>query len=357
MTLAVPVILCGGTGTRLWPASREHRPKQLLALITERTLLQDTALRALKLCPGAAQRLITVTAAALAEDVTAQLAALDPALTRHILPEPAARDTGAAVALAALHAAAAFGPDALLLILPADHHIADEAALAEAVRRGTPSAAGGALITFGIAPTRPDTGYGYIKAGPARAGQNGVHAITQFVEKPDAGAAQNYCDAGAYLWNSGMFLARADVLLTQFRLHAPDILAATDAAVKTGGTACPDPALYAAIPALPFDKAVMEKSSDGAVVPCDPGWSDIGSWERLWDVRAKDAAGNACRGDVVTEGASDCLIESLGGRVVACAGIRNIVVVDTGDTVLVADRTDTAAVQALVHTLRQRKRA
>ncbi len=350
----IPVILCGGSGTRLWPASREEFPKQFLNLMGARSLLQETARRALALSGAAPDRLVTVTLGALAGEVGRQLTAFDPACARHILSEPSARNTAAAVALAALHVKAAFGGEALLWVLPADHHIADENALAEGLRLGIIAAGQDRLVTFGIKPTRPDTGYGYINLGAALDGHANIRPITRFVEKPDAATAQSYLDAGTYLWNSGMFLFRADAVLAQFRRHAPDILAATEAAAAHGRI---DPALYAAIPELPFDKAVMERSADGVVIPCDPQWSDIGSWESLWDVRGKDSAGNAASGDVVAVDTADCLIESLGGRLVACAGLRDIVVVDTGDAVLVADRTNTDAVKALVKELKARQRA
>jgi mannose-1-phosphate guanylyltransferase/mannose-6-phosphate isomerase len=351
----IPVILCGGTGARLWPASTPDRPKQLLPLAGARTMLQDTARRALNLCGGRPERLITVTNAGLAAEAAAQLAAVDPGCATHILAEPSARNTGAAVALATLYAATMHDKDALLLILPSDHTIGDEAALAAAIETGLAPARDGTVVAFGIAPSRPDTGYGYINKGKSFAGHNGLFQIAQFVEKPDVATAFAFVESGAYLWNSGIFLCSIAGLLQQFRLHAPDILAATDAAARAGLPVAPDPALYAAIPALPFDKAIMERLEDGAVAPCDPQWADIGSWDRLWEARGKDGAGNACRGEVVTADTKDCLIESLGGRLVACAGLRNIVVVDTGDTVLVADRGNADAIRVLAESLQKRK--
>jgi mannose-1-phosphate guanylyltransferase/mannose-6-phosphate isomerase len=347
----IPVILCGGSGTRLWPASREGAPKQFLRLVDERTLLQNTALRALEISGASAGDVVTVTIDALAPAVQAQLAAVDPAATLHILREPEAKNTAAAIACAALYARAVFG-DAMLWVLPSDHHIGDEGAMKAAFARALGAASLGRLVTFGISPTRAETGYGYIRAGDALGG--GAHAVDAFVEKPDAETARRYVASGGYLWNSGMFLFGADVLLEEFAAHAPEVLRHARAAMAAGvALDAPAPGPYSLIPETPFDKAVMEKSTRVAVVPCDPDWSDIGSWESLWELRRKDARGNAVAGRAIAHDTRNCLIQSEGTRLVACSGVEDLVIVDSGDTLLIARRPLGEALRALARAARE----
>lgn len=353
----VPVILAGGSGTRLWPLSRADLPKHLVALIGEGSLLQQTARRLLAAAP--AERLILVGAAGQAEPVARQLRELDPALTRHLVLEPCARNTAAAVALAALEARAGFGPDCVLWVCPSDHLITAPDALLRALRLGFPAAAAGELVTFGIRPTRPETGFGWIRAASALPGHPGVLRVERFVEKPPLEAAQAMLDAGGYAWNSGMFLFRADRILAELRRHEPALTGAVEAAfaaARRDPATLPDPDLWAAVPAQPIDKAVMERSDRVACVPCDPGWSDVGSWHALWELAEKDAAGNVLRGDVVLHGAGDTLVEA-GTRLVAIAGVSGLVVVETADAVLVADRRDGEAVRGVVAALGTRREA
>jgi mannose-1-phosphate guanylyltransferase / mannose-6-phosphate isomerase len=347
----IPVILCGGSGTRLWPASRESHPKQFLNLMGEYSLLQDTVTRAFRIAGGNAANLVTVTLAALADKVLAQLAGINPAATQHVLCEPAARNTAAAVAFAASYVDRLFGSDTFMWILPADHHIADEKALADAFRLGLDAAEKGYLATFGIRPGRPEAGYGYIRLGAAL-GDDSVRRAEAFVEKPDAATARSYLEAGNYLWNSGMFLFSTRIILEEYAVYAPEILNDVRMAMKNGRRrweAAAHP--YEIIPSQPFDKAIMEKSSRVAVVPCDPAWSDIGSWESLWEIRKKDKNGNATEGRTACYDTRNCLIQGK-SKLIACAGVENIVVIETADALLVADRSNGDAMRELVKTLK-----
>ncbi|HRY24800.1 MAG: mannose-1-phosphate guanylyltransferase/mannose-6-phosphate isomerase [Geminicoccaceae bacterium] len=342
----VPVILAGGSGTRLWPVSRAAFPKHLVELTGESSLLQATASRLLALAsPG---RFLTVAAAGQAILVRRQLALVDPALATHLLLEPAPRNTAAAVALAALYARDAWGGEALLWICPSDHLIADPAPLRAAVVAGAAAARAGHLVTFGIEPTRPETGFGYIAQGDPL-DLPGVRGVRRFVEKPNLSVAEAMLAAGDHLWNSGMFLMRASTILEELEAHAPDILAATRDAMSAAGTVphTIDPERFGRVPSLPIDKAVMERSQRVAVVPCDPGWSDVGSWQAIWEIMPKDPAGNALRGDVVVAGGRGNLIRAE-HRLVAVAGVDDLAVIETADAVMVAPKADADAVKALV---------
>lgn len=349
----IPVILCGGSGTRLWPISREGLPKQFLKLGgNENSLLQATASRALA-CSGARKEdVITVTLEASRGEVERQLKALDPTMAQHVLCEPSARNTAAAVALAAYYAFDRFGADAVLWVLPADHHVGDEKGLSEALQKAVAGAREGRLVTFGITPSRPETGYGYIAVGHALA-QQGVYAADAFVEKPNRETAERYVDSKSYVWNSGMFVFRAGTVLDSFQQYAPDIAQGVRKAVFAGGNSnkTPSPEIYSLIEKEPFDKAIMEKSSQVAVVPCDVAWSDIGSWESLWEICSKDVNGNAVDGNVMMRDSRNCMILSQ-ERLVACSGLENIVVAETGDAVLVADKRDSDGMKHLVTLLK-----
>jgi mannose-1-phosphate guanylyltransferase len=352
MTVIVPVILCGGSGTRLWPASRENRPKQFLNLIDDKSLLQNTVLRALKSCGAEAANVVTVTLGDLANDVAAQMSAISPDAAKHILCEPGARNTAAAVGYAAAYVEKTFGKDAVMWVLPADHHVGDENELADVFRLGLNAVREGNLVTFGIQPTRPETGYGYIRLGAAL-NDNPVRKVESFVEKPDLATAKGYLETGNYLWNSGMFLFSLASVMEEYATHAEPILSAVKAAMDKG--AAPqkaDAGVYMTVQETPFDKAIMEKSKRIAVVPCDLGWSDIGAWESLWEIRNKDESGNVIEGDALCEATSNCLIQA-NGRLIACAGVENLVIIDAGDVLLVADRNNSDALRALVKTLKK----
>jgi mannose-1-phosphate guanylyltransferase/mannose-6-phosphate isomerase len=346
----VPVILAGGAGTRLWPVSRAALPKPLARLIGQETLLQQTARRLLA-C-AAPEHVVTVGARAHDFLMRAQLAEVAPGLGSHRLLEPCGRNTAAAIALAALYAGRRFAPDAVLWVCPSDHLVTDPGALLRAVEVALPVAKAGDLVTFGITPTRPETGYGYIRAGPPLARAAAARRVARFVEKPQLAAAETLLAAGDCFWNSGMFLFRADRVLEELGAHAPAILHAVERAfaalreIPAGAFEAPE-TLYAAIPDAPIDKAVMERAERIAVVPCAPEWSDLGSWHALWEQLPKDGAGNVVRGDALLADAENCLIHA-DSRLVACVGVRDLAVIETADAVLVSDRLATDAGKRVV---------
>lgn len=337
------VILSGGSGTRLWPLSREAYPKQFLPVVSEDSLLAETIQRGLMLEDDL--RVLAITNEDHRFVVAAQLQAQAPARTEGIILEPVGRNTAPAIALAAL---AASDPQELLLVMPSDHVLRDIEAFRTAVTKGAEAAREGKLVTFGIVPSSPHTGYGYIKAGQELGGYSEVAA---FVEKPDEATAREYLDEGGYLWNSGMFLFRADRYLEELAKHQPDMLAACKAAwsekqsdldfTRVGREAfeaCPDDSI---------DYAVMEKTGDAVVIPLDAGWSDVGSWSALQDILPQDEQGNVCRGDVIVEDVSGSYIHA-DSRLVAVLGVENHVIVETDDVVLVADRSRVQDVKKLV---------
>jgi mannose-1-phosphate guanylyltransferase/mannose-6-phosphate isomerase len=351
----VPVILSGGSGTRLWPLSREARPKQFLPLVGPTSLFQQTLLRAQRL--GAdAQPPIVVCNAGHRELVAAQSkeVGIEP---QAVVLEPVGRNTAPAVAVAALLATRAAGAGAypLLLVLPADHVIADDKAFLGAMRVAIEAAHAGRLVTFGIVPSRPETGYGYIQRGPTR----GAWAeVARFVEKPNRATAEAYVASGQYAWNSGMFLVSAAQVLEEMREHAPEIVAVcervVDAAKLLRGVLRLG-AEFATCPANSIDYAVMERTANGAVVELDAGWSDVGSWTALQDVLPRDAGGNATAGDVLLEGCSNTYALST-RRLVVAMGLENVIVVETDDAVLVLDRERAQDVKKIVDTLKAAKR-
>lgn len=346
----LPVILAGGAGTRLWPVSRETMPKHLAKLIGEESLLQLTAKRVLANAP--ADCLITVAAKHQDLLIRRQLDAIDPALASHRLLEPVGRNTAAAIALAALHAKKTFGGEAVLWVCPSDHLIGNQTALNEAVRQALPAAEAGDLLTFGITPTRPETGYGYIKTGAPVGVDSKVRKVERFVEKPDLETAKAMLANGGHVWNSGMFLFRADRIIEELGMHEPAILGATEAAFEAAsaagdGSVLAPRDLYEQIPSMPIDKAVMERATRIAVVPCDPDWTDLGSWHSIWERSAKDGNGNATRGDVLLNDTKGCLVHG-GRRLVACAGVQDLAVIETEDAVLVVDRNRSEPVKRLV---------
>jgi mannose-1-phosphate guanylyltransferase/mannose-6-phosphate isomerase len=355
----IPIILAGGVGTRLWPVSRETLPKHLASLVGDESLLQQTARRAIAL--AAPERVVTVSARAQDFLVARQLAAIDPDLTRHRLLEPVGRNTAAAIALAALYVRAQLDPDAVLWVCPSDHLVRDHEALARALAVALPVAAAGQLVTFGITPTRAETAYGYVRASRPLASAPEALEVTRFVEKPPLAEAEAMLAAGDHFWNSGMFAFRADRILAEIERQAPEIERTVRAAFAAlgeapgGGWQVPLE-LYEAVPALPIDKAVMERADSIALVPCDPGWSDLGSWQALWEQQPKDADGNVARGDVVLDDVQDCLVLAE-RRLVACAGVRDLAVVETDDVVLVTDRARSEGIRGLVSSLQAKGRS
>jgi mannose-1-phosphate guanylyltransferase/mannose-1-phosphate guanylyltransferase/mannose-6-phosphate isomerase len=344
----VPVILSGGSGTRLWPLSRIDRPKQLIAISGEHSLLQETALRVADEVAFAAP--LVVASADHADEIETQLQAIDRSPT-HLILEPEPRNTAAAIALAALSAR----PDDILLILPSDHVVKQPGAFRAAVEASLPLAQDGMLVTFGVEPDRPETGYGYIRRGPEVG--SGLFHVDRFVEKPDIATAQSYLDEGGYLWNAGIFLFSADVYLDALELHAPDILSAARSAIvaqrSEGNRIWPDGRGFGRAPALSIDHAVMEKSDRVAVAPVSMGWSDVGSWEALHGIGDKDASGNVLTGDVVAIDSRDSLIRS-DGPVIVTLGIDNLIVVATERAVLIAPRGESQRVKEAIDALQKR---
>lgn len=348
--IIIPVILCGGSGTRLWPSSREKHPKQFLSLMNDFSLLQNTMRRALRVCGADASSLVTVTLASLRDSVAVQLSEMDENATKHILCEPSARNTAAAVAFAAEYVRQTFGDNAMMWVLPADHHIAKEDVLAQSLMHAVTEAKKDKLVTFGITPTRPDTGYGYIRAEKSDQ-KKPVLKITSFVEKPDFETAQDYFESGEYLWNSGMFLFTARSVIAHFNEFAPKILADVTSSMQNNAQ-MPLPESYAMIEEVPFDKAIMEKSKLAAVVPCNPDWSDIGSWESLWDILPKDKNNNVVDGKAALVNSKGCLIQSE-DRLIAVAGLDDIVVIETKDALLITRKSDNDSLRDLVKSLKK----
>ncbi|MGD9952523.1 MAG: mannose-1-phosphate guanylyltransferase/mannose-6-phosphate isomerase [Burkholderiales bacterium] len=348
------MILCGGSGSRLWPMSRRLLPKQFLPLAGSRTLFQETVLRTRGLAGAGAPIVVTNTEQRfLAADQLAEIGVRPSAL----LLEPAGRNTAPAVAAAAL-AAMRGDPDAVLLVQPSDHVIGDVAAFHAAVTQAAAAAREGLLVTFGIRPTEPATGYGYIEAGEPIAGE--VFRVRRFVEKPSLEKARGFLAQGGFYWNSGMFVFRAARYLEELGRARPEILAAVraamDKAVPDLGFQRLDAQAFAASPADSVDYAVMERTGAGAMVRADMRWSDVGSWSALWEVGEKDGAENVARGDVELRDAAGCYVHAE-RRHVQVLGARDLVVVETDDAILVAARDRAQDVKEVVEGLDRAKRS
>ena len=345
----VPVILCGGTGTRLWPLSRASYPKQYwpLAGTGEDTLLQQTQQRLAGL-PGLGAPLLICN-----EDhrfiVAEQLRQIgvEP---QAILLEPVGRNTAPAVAVAALQATA-HGEDPLLLVLAADHVIRDAATFRATVTAGMAAAEAGQLVTFGIVPTAPETGYGYIEAAQSLLGANEPVPIARFVEKPDRATAEQFLATGRFTWNSGMFLFKASAILAELERLAPEVVSACRSSLEHDSADLDflrlEREAFASCPSVALDVAVMERTDRGAVLPLEAGWSDVGSWSALWETADQDSDGNVLRGRVISEGSSNCYLRSE-HRLVVGLGVEDLVVVETDDVVLVAHRDRAQEVKAIV---------
>ncbi len=349
-----PVLLSGGSGTRLWPLSREAYPKQFLPLVGDDTLLQATWRR---VAPQSSASPLVVANEEHRFLVAEQLRVIGAPQARIVL-EPVGRNTAPAIAAAAL-VASADGSDPLLLVLPSDHVVRDPDAFRAAVRAAMPAAEAGALVTFGIVPQAPETGFGYIQAEAGQASSDGVRKVLRFVEKPDAATAQGYLDAGGYFWNSGMFLFRASRFLDELGRHRPDILAAARAACAhvdpDGEFLRLDREAFAASPSESIDYAVMENTDAAMVLPVDIGWNDVGSWSALWEVSEQDGDGNAHHGDVIAVDSRNSY--AYARRLVALVGVDDLVVVETDDAVLVAAKDKVQEVKQVVARLKAEQRS
>ncbi|MDH0746228.1 mannose-1-phosphate guanylyltransferase/mannose-6-phosphate isomerase [Pseudomonas sp. GD03842] len=350
----IPVILSGGSGSRLWPLSRKQFPKQFLALTGEHTLFQQTLER---LQFEGMQHPIVVCNKDHRFIVGEQLDGLGLD-TQGIIMEPFGRNTAPAVAITAMMLANE-GRDELMLVLPADHVIDDQKALQRALALATVAAERGEMVLFGVPATRPETGYGYIKSTNDALLPEGVSRVAQFVEKPDEKRAQEFVEAGGYFWNSGMFLFRASRYLEELKKHDPDIydncLLTLERSKHDGDSIELDQASFACCPDNSIDYAVMEKTQRACVVPLEAGWSDVGCWASLWEVHDKDEHGNVTKGDVVIQDSRNCMVQG-NGKLVTVIGLDNIVVVETKDAMMIAHKDKVQGVKQLVNTLNEQGR-
>ena len=344
--VVVPIILSGGSGTRLWPVSRESFPKQLWPLISERSMIQETALRAagkqfaspIVVCNHEHRFLI-------AEQM--REAGMSHA---RILLEPVGRNSAPAIAAAAM-LVARDNPDAVLWLMAADAAITDKPALDAALGSAVEAALQGHVVTFGVRPNRPETGYGYIEIGDVLRGAPGVHEVTRFVEKPDMATAAVLTASGRHLWNSGMFVFTVETLLSEMQTYAPDVITSVRRAVDLAADDLDfirlDEASFRACPDISIDYAVAERTTRAACVPADLGWSDVGSWNALWELGVKDDGGNVSVGDVLLEGAENCYARS-DGMLTAVVGLQDVIVVTTEDAVLAMHRDRAQDVKKIV---------
>ncbi len=368
--LIQPVVLSGGSGTRLWPLSREKYPKQLLSLVGQDSLLQATVRRVLGLADATLAAPMVVCNEEYRFVIAEQLRLLGQSGT--VVLEPCGRNTAPALTIAAL-AAIKNAADPVLLVMPADHVITDVTAFQTVVSQGAALAAKGAVVTFGITPDAPETGYGYIQAGAAYgdAGGVGARVIARFVEKPNLATAQAYLAEGSYSWNSGLFMMRASVWLSAMGVCRPDILAACQAAWDQGQTdgefVRVGKEAFAQCPSDSIDYAVMERLAaatnpnaamlpPGVVLPLSAGWSDVGAWDALWQVLPKDGNGNVTQGDVLLQDCENTLALSE-GRLIACVGVSDLVVVETADAILVSHKDKTQDVKKIVDALKAKGRS
>ncbi|WP_309472381.1 mannose-1-phosphate guanylyltransferase/mannose-6-phosphate isomerase [Psychromonas sp. B3M02] len=350
----LPVIMSGGNGSRLWPLSRKQHPKQFLSLVGESTMLQETILR-LKGLKTLAPTIICNKGHRFI--VAEQLNEID-ALGGEILLEPQGRNTAPAVALAAIKAIEK-GSDPLLLVLAADHVISDVPAFHNAIAQAEKCAKEGRLVTFGIVPDKPETGYGYIRSSQ-KIQDSECLLVEEFVEKPNFETATRYVESGEYFWNSGMFLFKASTYIQELEKHQPEILTACKAAVENAVTDSEfirvDAESFLTCPDDSIDYAIMEQTEHAAMVPLNAGWSDVGSWSSIWEVKEKDQQQNVKRGDIKTIDTSGCLIDAR-DKLVATVGVNNLVIIETSDAVLVADQSRVQDVKKIVEELNREKRS
>lgn len=354
--MIIPVILAGGSGTRLWPLSRQHYPKQLLKLFGDSTMLQQTVLRLAGL-PDLASPIVVcnVEHRFMVAEQLQEIGIKDAV----IILEPIARNTAPALALAALQAGEAKS-NPTLLVLSADHMIRDVEAFHDAVKIAIKAAEKGRLVTFGVQPTHPETGYGYIKTQQSSADTEGSYRVEQFVEKPNVETAEKYLAAGCYYWNSGMFVFKTDVFLEELKGHSPEVIAAAEQsknwAVRDLDFIRVHKDSFATAPNISIDYALMEKSANVVCVPLDAGWSDVGDWKSFANISAKDDLGNSFIGDTIDVGSSNTLVFSR-DKLVATLGVENLMIINTPDAILIADKSQAQHIKAIISQIEQQKRS
>lgn len=347
----IPVILSGGTGSRLWPLSRAAKPKQLLPLISEKTMIQETVMR---LQGAAFLDPVFICNAAHADYIAQQMADIQQAVSA-IIVEPMGRNTAACGVVAALQALA-LDQDALVLLLPADHHIADKTAFHKAILKAAKAADDGHIVTFGITPQHAETGYGYIERGEAL--NDSAYKAASFREKPDSETAQRYVESGKFYWNAGIFMFAPEVMMAEMKRHAPDVLAHTQAAFENMKTEAAlrflDAKAFAQCPSISIDYAVMEKTHHAATVPADIGWSDIGSYQALYEAH-KDAQNMSVEGDAILEGCENMFIRS-DGPLVCAVGVKNLAITVSDGKILITDLDKSQNVKVIIDRLKQNNR-
>jgi mannose-1-phosphate guanylyltransferase / mannose-6-phosphate isomerase len=353
--MIIPVILAGGSGSRLWPLSRAQHPKQFHALVSSEPLLVDAARRVPASLPYGAPLILTSE-----QNRFAVAAAFKNAKLEHqgIVLEPQGRSTAPAAAVAAHLALEKAGPDAVLLVMPSDHHIENPRAFLDAVETGLEAAKSGLLVTFGVKPSKPETGYGYVKAAAAIPGTGEVFAVDRFVEKPDRETAARFCEVPGYFWNAGIFLFGAGAFLAELNRFEPGMVRDSLAAVKNASTDLNFIRLsesFRKCRSDSIDYAVMEKTEKAALVPLDAGWSDVGTWDSLFEAAEKDERDNATRGDVLLQNANRCYVRAENGMV-AVTGVDDVIVIATKDATLVAKRSESGSVKEVVQQLTAEKR-
>jgi len=352
MSRCFAVIMAGGSGTRFWPESRKKNPKQLLNLFGgSKPLITQT----LERLDGVVKQddAIIVTGRIIRDGIRKALPGVPAG---NILLEPVARNTAPCIGWAAVHVLKK-DPAGVMAVLPADHHIADVGAFKKVVNTAIEAAGSGSIITVGINPSRPDTGYGYLRLGSEKSA--GVREVEAFVEKPDASTAQKYLDAGNYAWNSGMFFFKAEKILAEIKTHMPDLhrgLMDIGAVAGTDEEAAVVEKVFPTLPEESIDYGIMEKASGICAVTGEFGWSDVGSWEAAWELAGKDDEGNSIQGECIVAGSKGCMLRSSSGKTVALVGLEDVVVVETGDALLVCRRTKSQDVKKVVNELKAQDR-
>jgi len=352
-----PIIICGGAGSRLWPESREKHPKPFLPLPDGQCLLEKTLLRATRISGG--KDVLTVTNEELlfiTEDIYKEAQPPETCGLNYIL-EPTGRNTAAAIVSAALYMLRRYGPATTMLVMPADHLIQDEEAFAQAAYQAQQLAESGLLVTFGIRPTHPETGFGYIEADTSNNLEHGMR-VKRFVEKPDLVTARSYCEAGNFYWNSGMFCFQVDTLISEMRCYAPEVLDAVQATLAASDFQNNERRLrldadrFSKVPAISIDYALMERSERVATVPCEIGWSDIGSWSAMGELIDADPQGNRLSGEAIYHEAINNIVHSP-DRLTALVGVQDLIVIDTADALLIAHKEHAQDVKHIANRLKQ----